>query len=121
MKRIAVLLVASAAVCAAPALADEVVVTKPDVGVTVGSGPAVKEKEVIRERTPREKVIVKEHSEPTVIEKEIQLCSVSSARSLRSTISRFPIHELEKLRRDALFCPDRVRTKFRATEKKLCD
>ena len=70
MKRFAVLLVASAAVCAAPALAEEVIVKQPEVGVTVGSGPVVKEREVVREREPREKVIVKEHREPTVIEKK---------------------------------------------------
>jgi hypothetical protein len=42
------------------------------VGATVGSGQdrVVREKEVVREREPREKVIVKERHEPTVVEKK---------------------------------------------------
>ena len=58
MKRIAILLIASAAVCSAPALAEDVVIKKssPSVDVTVGSGSdrVVREKEVvIDKREPR--------------------------------------------------------------------
>lgn len=72
MKRIAVLLFASAAICCSPALAEEVGVGVGPVGVTVGSGPdhVVKEKEVIKEREPRDKVIVKEHRDEPVVEKK---------------------------------------------------
>ena len=70
MKRIAILLIASAAICT-PALAEEVGVGVGPVGVTVGSGPdrVVREKEIVREREPREKVIVKEHHDAPVVEK----------------------------------------------------
>ena len=75
MKRIAIALVATC--IAMPVLAEEVGVGvrvgPVGVGVgTVGSGPdvVVREREVIREREPREKVIVKEKSAPTVIEKK---------------------------------------------------
>jgi hypothetical protein len=71
MKRIAVLLAVSAALCT-PALAEEVGVGVGPVGVTVGSGPdhVVREKEVIREREPHDKVIIKKERSPTVVEKE---------------------------------------------------
>ena len=45
MKRIALVLIASAALCA-PALAEDLIVKSPSVGVTVGSGPD----RVVRER-----------------------------------------------------------------------
>jgi hypothetical protein len=71
MKRIAILLIASAAVCAAPALAEDVVIKKSP-SVTVGSDTVVKEREVVREREPRSNVIVKEkHDEPVVEKKTI--------------------------------------------------
>ena len=71
MKRIAILLIASAAICT-PALAEEVGVGVGPVGVTVGSGPdrVVREKEIVREREPREKVIVKEHRDEPLVEKK---------------------------------------------------
>ena len=71
MKRIALVLVASC--LAMPVLAEEVGVRVGPVDATVGSARSetvVKEKEVIREREPREKVIVKEKREPTVVEKK---------------------------------------------------
>jgi len=75
MKRIAALLIASAAF-AAPAIAEEVGVGvgvgPVGAGVTVGSGPdrVVKEKEVVREREPRDKVIIKKDRRPDVVEKK---------------------------------------------------
>jgi hypothetical protein len=75
MKRIAVLLIASAAF-AAPAIAEEVGVgvgVGPiGAGVTVGSGPdrVVKEKEIVREREPRDKVIIQKERHPDVVEKK---------------------------------------------------
>jgi hypothetical protein len=75
MKRIAVLLIASAAF-AAPAIAEEVGVGvgvgPVGAGVTVGSGPdrVVKEKEVVREREPRDKVIIQKDRRPDVVEKK---------------------------------------------------
>jgi hypothetical protein len=72
MKRIAILLIASAAVCSAPALAEDIVIKKSTPDVTVGSDTVVKEREVVREREPRSKVIVKErHDEPVVEKKTI--------------------------------------------------
>lgn len=73
MKRIALVLVASC--LAMPALAEEVGVgvRVGPVDATVGAGSSttvVKEKEVVREREPREKVIVKERNDPTVVEKK---------------------------------------------------
>jgi hypothetical protein len=71
MKRMAMVLVASC--IALPALADEVGVRVGPVGGTVGSDrhdTVVKEREVVREREPRDKVIVKEKSDPTVVEKK---------------------------------------------------
>ncbi len=73
MKRIAFVLVASC--LAMPALAEEVGVgvRVGPVDTTVGAGSSttvVKEKEVVREREPREKVIVKERTDPTVVEKK---------------------------------------------------
>jgi hypothetical protein len=76
MKRIAILLVASAAIFCSPAVAEEVGVGvgvgPVGAGVTVGSGPdrVVREKEVVREREPRDKVIVKEHRDEPVVEKK---------------------------------------------------
>jgi hypothetical protein len=70
MKRIALILVASCV--ALPALAEEVGVRVGPVDATVGSARSetvVKEK-VVREREPREKVIVKEKHEPAVVEKK---------------------------------------------------
>ena len=62
MKRIAVLLIASAALCA-PAAAEEIGVGVGPVGVTVGTGPdrVVREREIVREREPRheKEVIIK--------------------------------------------------------------
>lgn len=72
-KRFAVLLAAASVVCAAPALADEVVIHRSAPDVTVGSGPdtVVREHEVVREREPRDKVIIKKHvDEPAVVEKK---------------------------------------------------
>jgi hypothetical protein len=76
MKRIAVLLVASAAFCA-PAMAEEVGVGvgvgPAGAGVTVGSGQdRVREREVVREREPRRdnEVIIKKEREPGVVEKK---------------------------------------------------
>ena len=75
MKRIAVLLIASAAF-AAPAIAEEVGVGvgvgPVGAGVTVGSGPdrVVREKEVIREREPRDKVIIQKDRRPDVVERK---------------------------------------------------
>ena len=76
MKRVAILIVASAAICAAPALAEDVVIKKssPSVDVTVGSGSdrVVKEKEVtIDKREPRasQKVIIEKDRTPDVVEK----------------------------------------------------
>jgi len=69
MKRVAVLLIASAALCA-PAIAGEVGVGVGPVDVTVGAGPdrVVREREVIREREPRREreVIIKKEREPDV-------------------------------------------------------
>jgi hypothetical protein len=77
MKRIALLIAASAAIAvAAPAFAEEVGVGVGPVGVTVGSSPdhVVREREVIRERDhrPADKVIIKKERErdPTVVEKK---------------------------------------------------
>jgi hypothetical protein len=76
MKRIAVLLVASVAILCAPAFAEEVGVGvgvgPVGAGVTVGSGPdrVVKEKEVIKEREPRDKVIIEKERRPDVVEKK---------------------------------------------------
>jgi uncharacterized protein YmfQ (DUF2313 family) len=78
MKRIAILLIAAAAaVCSAPALAEDVVIKKssPSVDVTVGSGSdrVVKEKEVvIDKREPRasEKMIIEKERKPEVVEKK---------------------------------------------------
>jgi len=72
LKRFTVLAVASAAIgFAAPAVAEEVGVGVGPVGVTVGSGPdrVVHEREVVREREPREKVIIKRDRAPDVVEK----------------------------------------------------
>ncbi len=72
MKRIILAAVAASAL-AVPALADEVGVRVGPVDATVGAGSSetvVKEKEVIKEREPREKVIVKEKTDPTVVEKK---------------------------------------------------
>src|SRR4051812_35730561 len=77
MKRIAIILIASAALCA-PALAEEVGVGvgvgPVGVGVTVGSGPdrVVREKEIVREREPRDrdKVIIERDRRPDVVEKK---------------------------------------------------
>jgi hypothetical protein len=58
---------------ALPALAEEVGVRVGPVDATVGSSRSetvVKEKEVVKEREPREKVIVKERNDPTVVEKK---------------------------------------------------
>jgi hypothetical protein len=76
MKRVAILLVASASLCCAPAFAEEVGVGvgvgPVGAGVTVGSGPdrVVREKEVVREREPRDKVIIEKERKPEVIEKK---------------------------------------------------
>jgi hypothetical protein len=70
MKRIAILLIASAAVCSAPALAEDIVIKKSTPDVTVGSDTVVKEREVVREREPRSKVIVKEKQDEPVVEKK---------------------------------------------------
>jgi hypothetical protein len=76
MKRIAVLLVASAAIVCGPAFAEEVGVGvgvgPVGAGVSVGSGPdrVVKEKEVIREREPRDKVIIEKERRPETVEKK---------------------------------------------------
>lgn len=76
MKRIALLVAASAAIAvAAPAFAEEVGVGVGPVGVTVGSPPehVVREREVIREHDrPADKVIIKKERErdPTVVEKK---------------------------------------------------
>ena len=72
LKRFTVLAVACTAIgFAAPAVAEEVGVGVGPVGVTVGSGPdrVVHEREVVREREPREKVIIKKDHEPDVVEK----------------------------------------------------
>jgi hypothetical protein len=75
MKRIALILVASAALCA-PAIAEEVGVGvgvgPVGAGVTVGSGPdrVVKEKEIVREREPRDNVIIQKERRPDVVEKK---------------------------------------------------
>jgi hypothetical protein len=74
MKRIAVLLIASAALCA-PAVAEEVGVGVGPVGVTVGSGPdrVVREREIVREREPRhdrDVVIKKDHDRDVTVEKK---------------------------------------------------
>jgi hypothetical protein len=74
MKRIAVLLIASAALCA-PALAGEVGVGVGPVGVTVGTGPdrVVREREIVREREPRhekEVIIKKDHDRDAVVTKK---------------------------------------------------
>jgi hypothetical protein len=76
MKRMAFILVTSAALCA-PAIAEEVGVGvgvgPVGAGVTVGSGPdrAVKEKEVVREREPAtKKVIIEKDRRPDVVEKK---------------------------------------------------
>jgi hypothetical protein len=68
MKRITLILVASAALCA-PALAEDVVIKKSP-SVTVGSDTVVKEREVVREREPRSKVIIKEKRDEPVVEKK---------------------------------------------------
>src|ERR1700750_667504 len=71
MKRIAMALVASC--IALPALAEEVGVRVGPADATVGSSRSetvVKEKEVVKEREPRDKVIVKERHQPTVVEKK---------------------------------------------------
>ena len=76
MKRIAVLLVASAAICCSPAIAEEVGVGVGPVGVTVGSGPdrVVHEREVVREREHRDGdktvIIKKDRPDREVIEKK---------------------------------------------------
>jgi hypothetical protein len=73
LKRFTILVVASAAIAvAAPAFAEEIGVGVGPVGVTVGSGPdrVVHEREVVREREPREKVIIKKDREPDVVEKK---------------------------------------------------
>lgn len=66
------IVVAAAMTLALPAFAEDVVIkdrtVHPD--VTVGSGPVVKEKEVIREREPRDKVIIKEHRDEPRVEKK---------------------------------------------------
>jgi hypothetical protein len=71
MKRIILAAVAASAL-AMPAFADEVGVRVGPVGATVGSGPdrVVHEKEVVKEREPRDKVIVKEHHDHPVVEKK---------------------------------------------------
>jgi hypothetical protein len=75
MKRIALILIASGALCV-PATAEEVGVGvgvgPVGAGVTVGSGPdrVIKEKEVIREREPRDKVIIQQERPPEVVEKK---------------------------------------------------
>lgn len=73
MKRIALVLIASAALCA-PALAEDVIVKSPSVGVTIGSGPdrVVREREIVREREPRveKKVIIEKDRQPDVVEKK---------------------------------------------------
>jgi hypothetical protein len=71
MKRIILAAVAVTAL-AMPAFAEEVGVGVGPVGVTVGSGPdrVVHEKEVVKEREPRDKVIVKEHHDDAVVEKK---------------------------------------------------
>ena len=75
MKRIAILLIATAAICQ-PAFAEEVGVGvgvgPVGAGVTVGSGPdrVVREHEIIREREPREKVIIKKEHRPEVREEK---------------------------------------------------
>ena len=75
MRRFALILVASAALCA-PAIAEEVGVGvgvgPVGAGVTVGSGPdrVVREREVVRERAPRDKVIIQKDRRPDVVEKK---------------------------------------------------
>ena len=73
MKRVAILLIASAALCT-PALAEEVGVGVGPVGVTVGSGPdhdrVVHDRTIVREREPRNKVIIKKERRPDVVEKK---------------------------------------------------
>jgi hypothetical protein len=74
MKRIAVLLIASAALCA-PAVAEEVGVGVGPVGVTVGTGPdrVVREREIVREREPRhekEVIIKKDHDRDVDVTKK---------------------------------------------------
>ena len=75
MKRIAILLLASAAFTV-PAIAEEVGVGvgvgPVGAGVTVGSGPdrVVREREVVRERAPRDKVIIQKDRRPDVVEKK---------------------------------------------------
>ena len=67
MKSIALVLIASVTLCA-PALAEDVIVKSPSIGVTVGSGPdrVVREREVVRERDPRveKKVIIEKERRP---------------------------------------------------------
>jgi hypothetical protein len=76
LKYISIALFASATLLAIPAAAEEVGVGvgvgPVGAGVTVGSGPdrVVREKEVIREREPRDKVIIKKERAPTVVEKK---------------------------------------------------
>ena len=73
INRFALIVVASAC-CAMPAMAEEVGVGVGPVGVTVGSGPdrVVHEREVVREREPRdEKVIIKKERDPAVVEKKV--------------------------------------------------
>jgi hypothetical protein len=75
MKHIALVLIASAALCA-PALAEEVGVGvgvgPVGAGVTVGSGPdrVVREKEIVREREPRDKVLIEKDRRPDAVEKK---------------------------------------------------
>jgi hypothetical protein len=75
-KYLPILVVAAAALCAAPSFAEEVGigvgVGPVGAGVTVGSGPdrVIHEREVVREREPRDKVIIKEHRDEPVIEKK---------------------------------------------------
>ena len=74
-ERLAILLVASAALCT-PALAEEIGVGVGPVGVTVGSGPdrVVREREVVRERDHRDGdktvIIKKDRPDREVIEKK---------------------------------------------------
>jgi hypothetical protein len=69
MKRIAMLVIA-AAVCAAPAFAEDVVIKKSSPSITTGSDVVVKVKQVIREREPSSKVIIKEKRDEPVVEKK---------------------------------------------------
>jgi len=76
LKHISILAVASAALFALPAMAEEVGVGvgvgPVGAGVTVGSSHdrVVREREVIREREPRDKVIIKKERRPDVVEKK---------------------------------------------------